>query len=116
MMWRSVLTVSRSDCSFGLRAKAPFTLTHSKPYTQLKRQHLPHFALYSAGALVAYLELPLWGRPSDRHHNPVRALRETFPAPHPRPEMLHDVTIESMKVHPSSTMILASGIVHAHLI
>ncbi|KAH9016149.1 hypothetical protein EDB84DRAFT_1524586 [Lactarius hengduanensis] len=39
----------------------------------------------------------------------------TFPAPHPRPEVLHNVTIKSMKVHPSGTMILASGIVHARL-
>ncbi|KAH8988135.1 hypothetical protein EDB86DRAFT_2057960 [Lactarius hatsudake] len=78
--------------------------------------HPPHFALCSARALVAYLELSLWGRPSNRHHNPVRALRETFPAPHPRPELPNNVTIESMKVHPSGTMILASGIVHAHLI
>jgi hypothetical protein len=39
----------------------------------------------------------------------------TFPAPHPRPEVLHNVTIESMKVHPSGTTILASGIVHARL-
>ena len=39
----------------------------------------------------------------------------TFPAPDPRPEVLHNVTIESMKVHPSGTTILASGIVHARL-
>lgn len=39
----------------------------------------------------------------------------TFPAPHPRPEVLHNVTIENMKVHPSGTTILASGIVHARL-
>jgi hypothetical protein len=39
----------------------------------------------------------------------------TFPAPHPRPEVLHNVTIENMKVHLSGTTILASGIVHARL-
>jgi hypothetical protein len=39
----------------------------------------------------------------------------TFPAPHPRPEVLHNVTIEGMKVHPSGTTILASGVVHARL-
>jgi hypothetical protein len=39
----------------------------------------------------------------------------TFPAAHPRPEVLHNVTIENMKVHFSGTTILASGIVHARL-
>lgn len=39
----------------------------------------------------------------------------TFPAPHPRPEVLHNVTIENMKVHLSGTTMLASGIVHARL-
>ena len=39
----------------------------------------------------------------------------TFPAPYPRPEVLHNVTIESMKVHPTGTTIFASGMVHARL-
>ena len=39
----------------------------------------------------------------------------TFPAPHPQPEVLHNVTIENMKVSLSGTTILASGIVHARL-
>ncbi|KAH9974491.1 hypothetical protein BGW80DRAFT_1559977 [Lactifluus volemus] len=38
-----------------------------------------------------------------------------FPAPHPRPEVLRNVTIESMKIHASGTTILANGIVHARL-
>ncbi|KAH9173904.1 hypothetical protein EDB89DRAFT_2228387 [Lactarius sanguifluus] len=152
-----VLTVSKSDPTFGLRAKvpalpnlpapapttlpstlrqppstvsphhllrplfhlssngtiltsatsAPFTLTHRNHTLSLNGSTLPISNSAAHRALVAYLELPLWGRPSDRHHNPVRALRETFPAPHPRPEVPHNVTIKS--IHPSGTMILATS-------
>ena len=38
-----------------------------------------------------------------------------FPAPHPRPEVLRNVTIEGMKIHASGTTILASGTVHARI-
>ena len=38
-----------------------------------------------------------------------------FPAPHPRPEVLRNVTIEDMKIRASGTTILASGTVHARI-
>ena len=38
-----------------------------------------------------------------------------FPAPHPRPEVLRNVTIEDMKIRASGTTILASGAVHARI-
>lgn len=38
-----------------------------------------------------------------------------FPAPHPRPEVLRNVTFEDMKIHASGTTILASGTVHARI-
>ena len=38
-----------------------------------------------------------------------------FPAPHPRPEILRNVTIEGMKIHTSGTTILASGVVHGRI-
>lgn len=38
-----------------------------------------------------------------------------FPAPHPRPEVLRNVTIEGMKISASGTTILASGVVHARI-
>ncbi|KAH9972515.1 hypothetical protein BJV74DRAFT_864960, partial [Russula compacta] len=38
-----------------------------------------------------------------------------FPAPHPRPEVLRNVTIEGMKIHASGTTILASGTLHARI-
>jgi hypothetical protein len=38
-----------------------------------------------------------------------------FPAPHPRPEVLRNVTFESMKIRASGTTILASGTVHARI-
>ena len=38
-----------------------------------------------------------------------------FPAPHPRPQVLRNVTIEGMKIHASGTTILADGIVHGRI-
>lgn len=38
-----------------------------------------------------------------------------FPAPHPRPEVLRNVTFEDMKIRASGTTILASGTVHARI-
>jgi len=38
-----------------------------------------------------------------------------FPAPHPRPELLRNVTFEDMKIRASGTTILASGTVHARI-
>jgi hypothetical protein len=38
-----------------------------------------------------------------------------FPAPHPRPEVLRNVTIEGMKIHASGTTILANGVVHGRV-
>ena len=38
-----------------------------------------------------------------------------FPAPHPPPEVLRNVTIEGMKISASGTTILASGVVHARI-
>jgi hypothetical protein len=38
-----------------------------------------------------------------------------FPAPHPRPQVLRNVTIEGMKIHTSGTTIVANGIVHGRI-
>ena len=38
-----------------------------------------------------------------------------FPAPHPRPELLRNVTFDDMKIRASGTTILASGTVHARI-
>jgi hypothetical protein len=38
-----------------------------------------------------------------------------FPAPHPQPKVLRNVTIEGMKIHTSGTTILAKGVVHARV-
>jgi len=38
-----------------------------------------------------------------------------FPAPHPRPEVLRNVTIEGMKISASGTTIFASGVAHARI-
>jgi len=38
-----------------------------------------------------------------------------FPAPHPRPEVLRNVTIEDMKIRASGAAVVASGIVHGRI-
>jgi hypothetical protein len=38
-----------------------------------------------------------------------------FPAPHPRPEVLRNVTIEDMKIRASGATVVASGIVHGRI-
>ena len=99
---------------------APFTLTHPNLTLSLhgKVLPIPHSAAPALSSLISdYL--------SGVDHpiaitTPIEFFADyvahtTFPAPHPRPEVLHNVTIESMKVHPSGTTILANGIVHARL-
>ncbi|KAH9956370.1 hypothetical protein BC827DRAFT_1139612 [Russula dissimulans] len=39
-----------------------------------------------------------------------------FPAPHPRPELLRNVTIQDMKIRPSGKKILANGVVHGRIV
>lgn len=43
-------------------------------------------------------------------------LQAEFPAPNPKPQILRDVTIKDMKIRPSGTLFLASGIVQGHLV
>jgi hypothetical protein len=43
------------------------------------------------------------------------SVRTKFPAPHTRPEVLRNVTIESMKIHASGTTILGNGVVRARV-
>jgi len=38
-----------------------------------------------------------------------------FPAPHPPPEVLRNVTIEGMRIHASGTTIMANGAMHARI-
>ncbi|KAI9446943.1 hypothetical protein BJY52DRAFT_1314138 [Lactarius psammicola] len=99
---------------------APFALTHPNLTLSLHGNVLPipHSAAPALSSLVSdYLsgvDHPI-AITTPFEFFPGYIAYTTFPAPHPRPEVLHNVTIESMKVHPSGTTILASGIVHARL-
>lgn len=99
---------------------APFTLTHPNLTFSLHGSVLPipHSAAPALSALISdYLsgvDHPIAITTPFEFFADYIA-HTAFPAPHPRPEVLHNVTIESMKVHPSGTTILASGIVHARL-
>ncbi|KAH8990884.1 hypothetical protein EDB92DRAFT_2114867 [Lactarius akahatsu] len=99
---------------------APFSLTHPNITFSLNGSVLPisHSATPALSSLISdYLsgvDHPIAiTTPSEFFHGYIA--HTTFSAPHPRPEVLHNVTIESMKVHPSGTTIIASGIVHARL-
>ncbi|KAI9438144.1 hypothetical protein H4582DRAFT_1814649 [Lactarius indigo] len=99
---------------------APFSLTHPNLTLSLNGNVLPisHSGTPALSSLISdYLsgaDHPIAiTAPLEFFHGYIA--HTTFPAPHPRPEVLHNVTIESMKVHPSGTMIFASGIVHARL-
>ncbi|KAH9026620.1 hypothetical protein EDB85DRAFT_165989 [Lactarius pseudohatsudake] len=99
---------------------APFSLTHPNITLSLNGSVLPisHSATPALSSLISdYLsgvDHPIAiTTPFELFHGYIA--HTTFSAPHPSPEVLHNVTIESMKVHPSGTTIFASGIVHARL-
>jgi hypothetical protein len=47
---------------------------------------------------------------------PELRIEAEFPAPNPRPQILRNVTIKDMKLKPSGTTFLASGVVQAHVV
>ncbi|PPQ93049.1 hypothetical protein CVT25_011925 [Psilocybe cyanescens] len=47
---------------------------------------------------------------------PELYIEADFPAPHPRPQILRDVTIRDMKIIPTGSIFLASGIVEGRLV
>ena len=44
---------------------------------------------------------------------PGLIVNTTFPAPHPRPQILRNVSISDMKIKPVGSSMYASGVVHA---
>ena len=55
-------------------------------------------------------------RPTPSLFLPHLCIETRFPAPNPRPQLLRNVTIKDMKIRPSGTAFLASGIVQANIV
>ncbi|KAF8477715.1 hypothetical protein DFH94DRAFT_755265 [Russula ochroleuca] len=98
----------------------PFTLTHPNITLSLHGNVLP-LSPSAAPALSSLISDYLSGIDHPISITSPFALFSSytahtkFPAPHPRPEVLRNVTIEGMKIHASGTTILANGAVHARV-
>ncbi len=95
---------------------APFQLTHPNISLALRGTVIP-LPRNSSSALSAFVGEYINGRDADIQITttliPGLTINTTFPAPHPRPDILHNVTISDMKIRPAGTTMLASGVVHA---
>ena len=98
---------------------SPFSLTHPNitlfligdvlPISSSSFPTLSQFIIryLSNGANTVIVSTPLF---------PNLCIETKFPAPNPRPQLLRDVTIKNMKIRPSGTTFLASGVVQANIV
>jgi hypothetical protein len=98
---------------------APFTLSHPNITLSLGGHVLP-LSQSAFPYLAAFLTRYLSGEPNDISISspllPGYDISAEFPAPHPRPQILRDVTIKDMKIRPTGTVFLASGIVQGRVV
>ncbi len=113
-------TAEESSIPLASVTAEPFSLTHPNITFSLHGNVLP-IAPSAASALSSLISDYLSGID---HPISITSTFELFssytaytkfPAPHPRPEVLRNVTIEDMKIRASGTTILASGTVHARI-
>lgn len=98
----------------------PFALTHPNITLSLHGTVLP-IASSAAPALSSLISDYLSGidhpisitSPYELFSNYIA--HTMFPAPHPRPEVLRNITFEDMRIRTSGTTILASGTVHGRI-
>ncbi|KIY42979.1 hypothetical protein FISHEDRAFT_68233 [Fistulina hepatica ATCC 64428] len=97
----------------------PFTLTHPNITVQVSGAVLPA-TRKSVPALADFLTRYLGGKSTPvvvtLSHLLDSPIPLDFPAPNPRPEVLHDLTIRNMKVTAYGTSFLASGEILAHVV
>ena len=113
-------TVEESSIPLASVTAEPFALTHPNITLALHGNVLP-IAPSAAPALSSLISDYLSGidhpisisSPFELFSSYIA--HTMFPAPHPRPEVLRNVTIEDMKIRASGTTILASGTVHARI-
>ncbi|RPD60580.1 hypothetical protein L227DRAFT_593329, partial [Lentinus tigrinus ALCF2SS1-6] len=94
----------------------PFHLTHPNISLTVSGSVVP-LPGNSSSALSAFVSEYISGRDADIKIStplvPELTINTTFPAPHPKPEILRNVSITNMKIMPLGTGMVASGIVHA---
>lgn len=113
-------TVQESSFPLASITAEPFALTHPNITLSLRGNVLP-IAPSAAPALSSLISDYLSGidhpisitSPFELFSSYTAHTK--FPAPHPRPEVLRNVTFEGMKIRASGTTILASGTVHARI-
>ncbi|KAJ8473163.1 hypothetical protein ONZ45_g16396 [Pleurotus djamor] len=97
----------------------PFTFTHPNITVGIQGQVLP-LPGNSSSVLSAFLSRYLSAEDNaiivSSPLYPAIHLEAVFPAPNPRPNILHDVTIKDMRISASGTSFLASGTVHARAV
>ena len=102
----------------------PVAAVHSQPFTLTR----PNISLSvtggvvplprnSSGALSEFVSEYISGRDADIQITtplmPGLVVNTTFPAPHPRPDILRNVSITDMRIKPIGASMFASGVVHA---
>ncbi|KAI0819367.1 hypothetical protein BC628DRAFT_1476289 [Trametes gibbosa] len=94
----------------------PFSLTHPNISLTVSGNVVP-LAQNASGALSVFISEYISGRDADIQIMtpllPGLVVNTTFPAPHPKPEILQNVTISDMRIKPFGTTMVASGTVHA---
>ncbi|KAI0685437.1 hypothetical protein C8T65DRAFT_592279 [Cerioporus squamosus] len=94
----------------------PFHLTHPNISLTVSGSVVP-LPGNSSSALSAFVSEYISGRDADIQIStplvPELTINTTFPAPHPKPEILRNVTLTNMKIKPVGTGMVASGVVHA---
>ncbi|KAI0760888.1 hypothetical protein BD413DRAFT_593969 [Trametes elegans] len=94
----------------------PFTLTHPNISLTVSGSVIP-LANNASRSLSAFVSEYISGRDADIQITtplvPGLVINTTFPAPHPKPEILRNVSISDMKIMPTGTTMVASGTVHA---
>ncbi|OCH86734.1 hypothetical protein OBBRIDRAFT_760838 [Obba rivulosa] len=97
----------------------PFTLTHPNITLSINGTVLP-IAKNVSGALSAFLGNYVSAIDSDIVLSspmfPNLTIDATFPAPHPKPQILRNVTIKDMKIKPTGSTMTASGTVLAQVV
>ena len=94
----------------------PFQFTHPNITFEVSGNVVP-LPRDSSGALSSFVSEYISGRDADIQIStplfPALIVNTTFPAPHPRPKILHNVSISDMRIKPVGTTMVASGIVRA---
>ena len=94
----------------------PFQFTHPNITFTVSGNVVP-LPRDSSAALSTFVSEYISGRDADIQIStplfPALIVNTMFPAPHPRPKILHNVSISDMKIRPVGTSMVASGVVHA---